>query len=111
MMWRLILPALAHVLFAAHCYFHGLYAFIVLPAMLLSGLLIRHRAIPWVQCVALLAFAAEWLRTTWVLVEMRRLYGMPYTTATIILVSVALFTAISAFMPLSRRLRQWYEAA
>ena len=79
--------------------------------MLLSGLLIRHRAIAWVQCIALLAFAAEWLRTTWVLVEMRRLYGMPYTTATIILVSVALLTAISAFIPLSRRLRQWYEAA
>ena len=110
-MWRLILPALAHVLFAAHCYFHGLYALVALPAMLLSALLIRHRSIPWIQLVALLAFTAEWLRTAWLIVQIRRMYDMPYATALAILSAVALLTALSAAIPLSRRLRQWYEGA
>lgn len=107
-MWLLLLPVLAHVVFAAHCYFHGLHALVALPAMLATALWIRHRSIPWIELVALAAFAAEWLRTAWVLVEIRRLHGMPYATALAILTTVALLTAASALVPFAKRLRAWY---
>lgn len=107
-MWRLIFPALAHVLFAAHCMFHSWPELMTIPSALIVALLVRHRFVPWIQLVALLVFAAEWVRTGWMLVEMRRLYGMPWVTAACILGGVALFTFLAALPIFDRKLKDWY---
>lgn len=59
--------------------------------------------------VALLLGAVEWVRTLVTLYQQRMQLGQPATRLAIILGGVALFTALSAAVFRSVRLRAWYE--
>jgi len=101
---RLLPPALAALVLAAHFYRAGNLV-LAGAALVLVGLLFVPRA--WaarVVQVGLVAGAVEWLLTLWRLVEMRQAMGQPYARLAAILAVVALFTALSAlsFRPRAR---------
>lgn len=106
---RLLPPALAALVLAAHFYRAG-NAVLCGAALILVGLLFVPRA--WaartVQ-VGLVAGALEWLLTLWRLVEMRQATGQPYARLAAILGAVALFTALSALSFRTRALRRRYR--
>ena len=92
----LIPAALSLLLLAAHFLRAGNLLF-VLVALGVAGLLLVRR--PWVAVVVqatLLIGACEWLRTLVVLVDERRLEGLPYTRLAIILGTVGTLALVSA---------------
>ena len=100
---HLVPAVLSLVLLAAHLLRAG-HIPLVLVALAVAGLLLVRR--PWavrlVQWV-LVAGALEWLRTLLLLVEQRRLIGVPYTRMAVILGAVAAFTLASAALLKTRR--------
>lgn len=103
---RLLPPALAALVLAAHFY-RASNLVLAGAALGLVALLFVPRA--WaarVVQVGLVAGAVEWLLTLWRLVEMRQAMGQPYARLAAILAAVALFTALSALSLRSRGPRQ-----
>lgn len=103
---RLLPPALAALVLAAHFYRAGNLV-LAGAALALVGLLFVPRA--WAARVlqlGLVAGALEWLLTLWRLVEQRQALGQPWARLAAILAAVALFTALSALSLRSRALRR-----
>lgn len=106
---RLLPVVLSLLLLAAHFLRMGTLP-VVAACLGLCGLLLVRR--PWVartiQAVLVLA-AAEWARTLWVFVAIRRDLGLPWTRMAVILGSVAVLTLLSTqvfrWEPLRRRYR------
>ena len=105
----LALPALALLLLAAHFFRAGLMplaaACVVLPALLA----VRS---PWSARVLLVALSLgtlEWLRTAWVFAGARAALGEPYARLLVILGSVALMTALAAWLLRSRAARAHFR--
>lgn len=95
---RFALPTLALLLLAAHFYRSGVYL-LVGAAIALAGLSFVAR--PWAGRalgLVLLLGAVEWLRTAWVLAELRDSMGQPFGRLLAILGAVALFTLASAYL-------------
>jgi uncharacterized membrane protein YwaF len=106
---RLLPPALAAILLAAHFY-RADNLVLAGAALVLVGLLFVPRA--WAARVlqfGLVAGAVEWLLTLWRLVEVRQAMGQPYARLAAILAAVALFTALSALSFRSRALRERFS--
>ena len=82
-------------------------AIICLAVLLL--LLVRERWIPRLMQALLLLGALEWFRTMLVLVAQRRGLSEPWIRMALILAAVALFTAASALVFQSRRLKDRYS--
>ncbi len=104
---RVLCPALALLLLAAHFYRFG-----ALPLAALSLALLPLLALPHVWAVRTLQLALvlggmEWLRTLAALAAQRMTFGQPYLRLTAILVAVAAFTLLSAWLlqPRAARLR------
>jgi hypothetical protein len=95
---RVVLPALASLLLAAHFYRSGIYP--LAGAMIaLAGLTFVSR--PWAGRalgLTLLLGAVEWLRTAWVFASLRHSMGLPFARLLAILGAVALFTLVSAYV-------------
>jgi len=83
---------------------------LVMIAALLPSLLFYRKA--WVarlmQAVLVLGMI-EWVRTLFILVDMRRALGQPWTRLAIIIGTVALFSGCSALLFQSKRLRKRYK--
>jgi len=83
---------------------------LVMIAALLPSLLFHRKA--WVarlmQAVLVLGMI-EWVRTLFILVDMRRALGQPWTRLAIIIGTVALFSGCSALLFRSKRLRKRYK--
>lgn len=108
-MLRLILPVLACVLLAAHFFRAGLIVLAALAALLPLLLAVpRAWSVRAIQA-ALLLGATEWLRTLAAFSAERIAGGQPYLRLVAILGAVALFTAATALMFRSARLRQHYR--
>jgi hypothetical protein len=108
---RLNPAALSLLLLAAHFLRSG-DLFLVVLALAVVGLLMVRR--PWAGTVVqwvLLVGALEWLRTTAVLVDERRLAGLPYTRMAVILVTVGAFTLASAAMVRTERVAHYFARA
>jgi len=106
---RLLLPALACLLLAAH-FFRAGHVLLAGASALLPLLLAVPR--PWAaraMQVALVAGAIEWLRTLAEFAATRLAQGQPIARLTAILVLVALFTASSALVFRNARLRARYR--
>ena len=94
---RMLLPALALLLLAAH-FFRGGHT----PLAAISGGLIALVFVPrpWAALLLRAALALgsiEWLRTAWVLAERRALAGEPYARMLLILGAVTVLTAVAAW--------------
>lgn len=89
---------IAFWLMAAHAWRAGwaLVAVGLLAAPLLT--LPRRPWVPPVFQVALLLFAAEWLRTLWVIASVRVEFGLPWLRMAAILGAVALLTAAAGLV-------------
>ena len=102
---RLMLPALALLLLAAHFYRAGGLTLALLSLALLPLLAVPR---PWAARtlqVALVVGALEWLRTLAALVAMRLAAGEPYVRLALILAAVAAVTLLAATMFRHRELR------
>ena len=71
-------------------------------------LLVRDSWVPRLMQVLLLLGAMEWLRTLFVIANMRITYDQPWVRMAIILGAVALFTALSGLVFRSKALRKRY---
>ena len=108
-MLYLIPPVAAFLLLAAH--FYRSENLLVSLACFLAIFLVFVRR-PWAAYamqICLLLGAAEWLRSTISLVLSRSAAGGPYLRLAIILGSVTLFTALSALVFRTRRLRDHFR--
>ena len=105
----LALPALALLLLGAHFFRAGLVPLTAASAVLLVMLFVRA---PWSARVlqgALALGTLEWLRTAWVFAAARAAAGQPYTRLLVILGSVALVTALAAWLLRSRAARTHFR--
>lgn len=109
MLW-LILPALAHVLFAAHLLFHGaaLWA-VVLPIVALALSFAPIRYMNRLQQLCLLCYTCEWAYSTYELVARRILEGASYHPALEIMAGVTIFTLLTALVFYRPKLLAYYR--
>ncbi|MDO5531201.1 hypothetical protein [Sutterella sp.] len=107
-MFRLIFPALAHVLMAAHLQFNGLGNYAALPLCAAMLLAVPHRPIAWLQSFLMVLWGIEWIRADYFLVLRRMMWGEPWYLACAILGGCALFSILSALVFRSDRLKQFY---
>ena len=95
---RMLLPALALVLLAAHFFRGGLFALAAVSCGLVTLLFVPR---PWAASLLRAALALgtiEWLRTAWDLAGRRALAGQPYTRMLLILGAVAALTVVAAWL-------------
>lgn len=105
----LLLPVgLSLIVLAAHFLRAGNLLMVAVVLTVLGLLGVRRRWAARVIQAALLLGAAEWVRTLAQLAALRSRAGQPATRMLLILGSVALVTALSALVFLSRRLRDRY---
>lgn len=86
----------------------GQLALVAVMVLLPLALIIRATWVPWVMQVILLLGAVEWLRTLYVLTQLRIDFGLPWARMAIILGLVALFTALSSLVFRGKELRKRY---
>lgn len=106
----LILPALAHVLMAAHLLFHGFGPLI--SALPLVPLLFLFIGRPWAARITqalLFLWGIEWLRTAWAIAEARMAAGAPWMRAALIVAACALFSWLCAAVFRSARIRKRFR--
>lgn len=108
----MFLPAASLAVLAAHFYRSGHLALVALCVLLLVLMLALRRV--WVLRLlqlGLLLGAAEWLWTTFMLVQQRLALGQPWQRLALILLGVALATALSALVFRHPRLQKRFAGA
>ena len=108
----LMLPTLCLAVLGAHFYRSGSVVLVAVCVLLLVLMLALRRA--WVMRLlqlGLLLGATEWLWTTFVLVQQRLALGQPWQRLTLILLGVALVTALSTLVFRHPRLQQRFAGA
>lgn len=106
----LLLPAFALLLLGAHFFRAALVPLTVACLGLVALLFVRARW-AWVSLqVALTIGALEWLRTAWEFASMRAAMGQPYTRLLLILGSVAVVTALAAFVLRTKTARDHFRS-
>lgn len=93
-----VLAGVALLLLAAHFFRAGLMPLAVLSAMLTALLFVRSAWADRTLQAALALGALEWLRTAWVFAAARAAQDQPYGRLLVILGSVAVVTAVSAWL-------------
>jgi len=84
-------------------------ALVVIAALLPFLLLYKKAWVARLTQVVLVLGMIEWVRTLWILVDMRRALGQPWTRLALIIGAVALFSGGSALFFQSKRLRKRYK--
>jgi hypothetical protein len=102
---RLLPPAIAALVLAAHFYRAGNLMVAGLAAALVALLFVPRAWAARVVQLGLAAGALEWVLTLIRLVELRQASGQPYGRLAAILGGVAVFTAVSALVFRNRQLR------
>lgn len=108
---RLLPPALAAIVLAAHFYRAGNLVLAGLAAGLGALLFVRRAWAARVVHLGLALGAIEWTLTLVRLVAARQAMGQPYARMAAILGAVALLTAMSGLVFRSRDLRRWFGPA
>ena len=106
--FRLIPVVLSFLLLAAHFYRSGLLPLTLACALLPLLLFLRGAWVPKLFQLLLFLGALEWLRTLYVFAAMRMAFEQPWGRLALILGGVALFTALSGLVFLTRNLRSRY---
>ena len=107
---RLLPVFISFVLLAAHFVRADQTLLAIVSLISLILLIFKNIWVPRAIQLVLLLGAVEWLRTLFVVAQMRIEFGMPWMRLAIILGAVALFTAFSALVFRSKSLRQRYSA-
>lgn len=105
---RCIPVILSTLVLGAHFYRSGNMIVVALLALLPLTLLIRKPWVPGFYAGVLLLGAAEWVRTLVEIAGVRQMQGAPWTRMAVILGVVALLTAFSALVFISRPMRTRY---
>jgi hypothetical protein len=105
---RLTPVVLSFLLLAAHFYRSGFLLPAILCVFVLFLLFLKKSWVPRLFQILLILGALEWLRSLYFLAAMRIAWDQPWTRMAIILGAVALFTALSALVFSSRKLRARY---
>lgn len=108
---RLLPVFISFLLLGAHFYRAGHLVLVLISVLMILLLALRQSWVPRAIQVALLLGGLEWLRTLYVIVQLRVDHELPWTRLAIILSSVALFTAISALVFQGRCMRNRYHEA
>ena len=106
---RLFPVIFSFLLLAAHFYRSGQVILAGLCIALLALLFLKESWVARFFQIALLAAAAEWLRTLYVFAQMRIEYDQPWSRLALILGMVALLTALSALVFRAKSLRERYR--
>ena len=106
---RLLPVILSFLLLGAHFYRAGQFALVLVSLLLMILPVVRYSWVPRLVQAGLLLGALEWLRTLFVIVQVRIEIGLPWTRLATILGAVALFTALSALVFINRKLRNRYR--
>jgi len=80
----------------------------VLSIAILFLLLIKKPWVPRLFQVLLLLGSLEWIRALYVFAAMRIAWDQPWTRLAVILIGVALFTALSSLVFTNRKLQEHY---
>ena len=110
MNFLLLLPAIFSVLALGAHFYRSETMVLVAISILLPFLLFYRKA--WVarlMQVVLVLGMIEWVRTLFILVDMRRALGQPWTRLAIIIGAVALCSGCAALLFHSKRLRKRYK--
>lgn len=105
---RLTPVVLSFLLLAAHFYRSGFLITAILCVVVLFLLFLKKSWVPRLFQFLLILGALEWLRSLYFLAAMRIAWEQPWTRMAIILGAVALFTALSALVFSSRKMRARY---
>jgi ABC-type Na+ efflux pump permease subunit len=106
---RLLPVILSFLLLGAHFYKGGQVALTAFCGAVLLLLFLRRAWVPLVFQVLLGLAAIEWLRTLYLLAAMRIAWNEPWTRLALILLAVALFTALSGLVFRNAALRAHYR--
>ena len=106
---RLLPVFLSFILLAAHFSRAGSVPFMVISLMIPLLLLVKRAWVVRTIQLLLLAGAVEWVRTMFGYIEQRKAIGDDWTRLAIILVAVALFTALSGLIFSVKPLRKRYN--
>lgn len=106
---RLLPVLLSLLMLAAHFYRAGQLLLAIIMLMLPLLLFVRKSWVPQLIQLVLLVGALEWLRTLWVIADVRIQFEMPWMRMAMILGGVALFTGLSALVFRSRSLKERYS--
>jgi hypothetical protein len=109
MAFRIALFIIAAALTAAHFFRAGSYGLVALS--LATPLLFLHRKQWSLMVLQLAAYVAavNWLMAALLLIQMRQQIGRPWTTAAIILGTVAMLTLLAGLLLNSRCMRERYR--
>lgn len=105
---RLLPVILSFLLLSAHFYRAGQLPLVVMCAAAPLLLLLRKPWVPRLFQALLVLGALEWLRSLYALAALRIAFEQPWTRLAVILVTVALLTALSGLAFRSRGLRNWF---
>ncbi len=106
---RLLPVILSFLLLAAHFYRAGNVILTGLCVLLLFLLFLRKPWVPRLFQVLLVLGSLEWLRALYVFAQMRIAFEQPWTRLAVILLAVALFTALSGLVFEGAALRARYK--
>jgi len=106
---RLLPVILSFLLLAAHFYRAGLVLPATLTVAVLFLLFLRKPWIPRLFQLLLILASLEWLRTLYHFAAMRIAWDQPWTRLAVILLALALFTALSGLVFRARSLRARYS--
>lgn len=102
-------PALSLLLLGAHFYRAGLMPGVIGSLGLIAVLAIRRVWIPRLAQLVLVLGAAEWMRTLWLIAELRISLRQPVLRLAIVLSLVAVFTLVAALVFETRALGRYYR--
>lgn len=105
----LLVPAVALLLLGAHFFRAGWAPLAGLSAALMALLFVRARWAARTVQVALVVGVLEWLRTAWMFADARAAADQPYARLLVILGTVAVFTALAAWVMGGKTLRRHFQ--
>lgn len=91
-------PMLSIIMLAMHFYRNGNSLALLLCLFLLPALMVRRPWMTRILQICLVLGAAEWARTTFILIHARVEAGAPFLRLALILVGIALFTLASSLI-------------
>lgn len=106
---KLIPAILSFLLLGAHFMRVGLFPVAIMMFLFPIVLFIKQAWLVRIIQILLVIGAAEWIRTLFAYIEIRKMIGEDTTRLTIIMLSVALFTLLSAVLFQTRSLKELYK--
>jgi len=106
---RLLPVFISFLMLAAHFFRAGQTPIVILLMSTLFLLLVRRNWVPWLIQLILVLAAVEWLRTLFVIAQVRIHMGEPWIRMAMILGAVALLTVLSGLVFRTAALQAWYS--